>query len=286
MVSQPIASVITSISFDHMEYLGDTLEKIAVQKAGIIKPGVPVIFNVDDNAAAEAIKKIAGTNGCSQYDVRSIGYTVCEKAMDGYTFDTKIGDADYRNVTISMIGDHQINNAVCALAVLEVLQKEDALRLDRDKLYTGFRKARQTGRFEILKRNPYVIIDGAHNEAGAEALRIVLAEHFQGKRILMVTGMLADKKIDRLLDKFEQITDEFIATEPDNPRKLSASELCRQITERGKNCIAVADPEEACRYALGLSGFDVILVAGSLYLVGKVRGLLNEKEQGTAVLQP
>ena len=209
-----------------------------------------------------------------------------EKTIDGYTFDTTTEGTEYRNLTISMIGDHQIGNAVCALAVLEVLQKEGAVKLDRDRLYAGFRKARQTGRFEILKRNPYVIIDGAHNEAGADALRIVLAEHFQGKRILMVTGMLADKKIDKLLDKFELITDEFIATEPDNPRKLSASELRRQIVERGKNCIAVEDPEEACRYALGLSGFDMILVAGSLYLVGKVRGLLNEKEQGTAVLQP
>ncbi len=177
-----------------------------------------------------------------------------------------------------MIGDHQVSNALCALAVLEALRREGAVRLDRDKLYAGFRKARQTGRFEILKRNPYVIIDGAHNEAGADALRIVSTEHFRGNRILMVTGMLADKKIDMLLDRFGQITDEFIATEPDNPRKLSASELCRQIADRGKNCISIADPEEACRYALGLSGYDVILVAGSLYLIGKVRGLLNEKE--------
>ena len=280
MVKSPAASVITSISFDHMEYLGDTLEKIAAEKAGIIKDGSPVIFNIEDEKAAGVISRIADSKGCRKYDVQSVEREVINKSIDGYTFSTVIEGTEYAGVTISMIGDHQIGNAICALTALEVMKQKNLIKLEKDKLYSGFRKAKQTGRFEILQRNPYVIIDGAHNEAGADALRMVLAEHFSGKRILMVTGMLADKKIDKLLDQFEMIAENFIATEPDNPRKLPASDLCFQIMERGKNCTVMKDPEDACRYADSVAAsYDVILYAGSLYLIGKVRGLLiHEKE--------
>jgi len=280
MVSRPVASVITSISFDHMEYLGDTLEKIAIEKAGIIKPGVPVIFNVEDQIASDAIRMIADARGSEKYEVHANDWKVLEKTVDGYTFSTKIEGTVYENLSISMIGIHQISNAVCALMVLEVMKKKNIIRLDQAKLYSGFQKARQTGRFEILRKEPFVIIDGAHNEAGADALRIVLAEHFPDSRILLIVGMLADKKIDKLLDKFEMIADEFIATEPDNPRKLSASDLCRQIAKRGKKCSAIEKPEDVCRYADTLaSSYDVIVYAGSLYLVGKIRGLLNHEEE-------
>jgi dihydrofolate synthase/folylpolyglutamate synthase len=280
MVSRPVASVITSISFDHMEYLGHTLEKIAIEKAGIIKPGVPVIINVEDQNASAAIREIADTRGSEIYSVDANDLQVLEKTVDGYTFNVEIEGIFYTGLSISMIGNHQIGNAICALTVLEVLTKNDHVRLDPAKLYSGFRKAKQTGRFELLQKEPFVIIDGAHNEAGAEALRMVIADLFPDSRILMIVGMLADKKIDKLLDQFEMITDEFIATEPDNPRKLPATELCRQITKRGKKCTAIENPEDACQYAYKLaSSFDVIVYAGSLYLVGKIRGLLNHEEK-------
>ncbi|HYE67689.1 MAG TPA: folylpolyglutamate synthase/dihydrofolate synthase family protein [Anaerovoracaceae bacterium] len=280
MVSRPVASVITSISFDHMEYLGDTLEKIAIEKAGIIKPGVPVIINVEDQNASAAIREIADTRGSKIYEVHANDLQVLEKTVDGYTFNVEIEDIVYTGLSISMIGNHQIGNAICALTVIEVLKKKELVRLDPAKLYSGFRKAKQTGRFELLQKEPFVIIDGAHNEAGAEALRMVIAEHFPDRRILMIVGMLADKKIDKLLDQFEMIADEFIATEPDNPRKLPATELCKQITKRGKKCTAIENPEDACHYAEKIaSSFDVIVYAGSLYLVGKIRGLLNHEEE-------
>lgn len=279
VVSKPVASVITSIAFDHMDYLGDTLEKIAIEKAGIIKPSVPVIFHVQDEKAAAAIRKIAEAAGSRSCEVHGIPYELREKTVDGYRFDTKIDGIEYGDLAISMIGIHQISNALCALTTLAVLHKNNLIKLDQDKLYSGFRKAKQTGRFEILRKEPFLIIDGAHNEAGAEALRIAVADHFQGSRILMITGMLADKKIDGLLDQFEMIADDFIATEPDNPRKLSAAELCGMIRKRGKQCIAMKDPEEACRYAeTALSAYDVVVFAGSLYLIGKVRGILTHEK--------
>ena len=281
MVSKPAVSVITSISFDHMEYLGETLEKIAYEKAGIIKTGVPVVFNVEDEGAADLIRRIAAEKGSELHDVAAIPFRMKNKSIDGYTFDTAIEGTEYRELSLSMIGMHQVANAICALTVLEVLQQSGQVRLDLQKVYNGFRKARQTGRFEVLQKEPYVIIDGAHNEAGADALKTVINEHFPAdqNKILMVVGMLSDKKIDKLIENFGLITDEFIATEPDSPRKLSAANLCSQIIKSGKKCIAVEDPGEACRYAAGLSDYDVTVFAGSLYLIGKVRGILSyEKE--------
>ncbi|MEL7658549.1 MAG: Mur ligase family protein, partial [Bacillota bacterium] len=124
MVSRPIASVITSISFDHMEYLGDTLEKIAIEKAGIIKPGIPVIFNVEDKSASGEIQKVAAAKGSKMYDVSVIPYQIKEKTVDGYSFNTDIHGSEYRELRISMIGMHQIANAICALSVIEVLKEE------------------------------------------------------------------------------------------------------------------------------------------------------------------
>ena len=280
VMSKPAVSVITSISFDHMEYLGDTLEKIAVQKAGIIKPGVPVVHHVKDETAASAIVRIAEEKGAPLYRTTAVAYEIREMKDSGYTFDTVIQGTPYEGLSISMMGLHQIENAICALTVLEVLKKEGKVILDKQKTYLGFQNTKHNGRFEIMGTHPYIIIDGAHNEAGAEALAIAVKNHFTGKKILMVMGILADKKIDKLVEIFGNIADEFVATEPDSPRRLAASVLCEKLQIAGKQCIAVPDPEEACGYVAGLRQYDVILFAGSLYLIGKVRGILGyEKEQ-------
>ncbi|MDD4565800.1 MAG: bifunctional folylpolyglutamate synthase/dihydrofolate synthase [Eubacteriales bacterium] len=279
VVSNPLVSVITSISYDHMEYLGDTLEKISIEKSGIIKPGSQVIYSVEDNSASAAIKRIADAAGCNTYDALSVPFRVVEKTIDGYSFDTEIEEEKYKKLRISMIGMHQIRNAICALTVINVLQKECIIKTEKSKIYAGFLKARQTGRFEILKRKPYMIIDGAHNEAGAVSLAATIKELFAGCRILMVIGILTDKKIDIMLEKFREITQDFIATEPNNPRSIAAADLCNAIQKAGMKGIAIEKPEEAYRYVESLTGYDVIVFAGSLYLIGEVRGILNHEKE-------
>jgi len=279
VVSSPVASVITSISYDHMEYLGNTLEKIAIEKAGIIKPGSQVIYSVEDKSASAAIKRIADNAGCNTYDALSIPFQVVEKTIDGYIFDTEIEKEKYENLRISMIGIHQIRNAICALTVINALQRECIIKVKKEKIYEGFFKAKQTGRFEILRRKPYIIIDGAHNEAGAASLAETVKDLFDGCRILLVIGMLTDKKTDILLDKFSEITQEFIATEPNIPRKLPSVKLFNAIKKAGMKGIAIEKLEEACRYVEGLTDYDVIVFAGSLYLIGEVRGILNHEKE-------
>lgn len=280
VIKDPVAAVITSISYDHMEYLGDSLEKIAIEKSGIIKPGVPVIFSVKDEGAAAAIQGIARERGSQFYDVSAKPVDNLCKSVDGYTFDAVIEGKDYKDLAISMIGMHQVSNAVCALTVAEVLQEKGLLKLDREKVYGGMKKAKQTGRLEIIQKDPYIIIDGAHNEAGAEALAMAVKEHLPNHRILMVIGMLADKKIDGLIEQFGAIGTDFVATEPDNPRKLSAEALCKAVSDTGKNCIAIPDIEEACKYAgERLGEYDAVVFGGSLYLIGKVRGIVRNEEE-------
>ncbi|MEG2198694.1 MAG: cyanophycin synthetase, partial [Anaerovorax sp.] len=266
-------------------YLGDTLEKIAVEKAGIIKEGVPVISNVKDGGAAEAIEKIAREKNCPYYGF-PLGYANhLVKTVDSYGFDLKLeekvaGSVRYDNLYLSMIGMHQVENAICAISVIKVLQKKGIISVSTDEIYTGMKKAVQTGRMEVISHKPMVIIDGAHNEAGAGVLKDAIKFHFPDKKIFMVVGMLSDKKIKKILEPFYGITDEFIATEPDNPRKLSAHILCEEIKNNGKGCVAFPDPREAFEYVgRRMDPQDVVVVAGSLYLIGKIRGMVkNEKK--------
>lgn len=277
IIEKPLACVITSISFDHMDRLGDTIEEIAAEKAGIIKEGVPVIINVERSEAAKVIARKAYEKNCVLHDVTKIKYAVTEKNIDGYKMDTNIYSTDYSEVEISMVGKHQVQNVLTALVTLELLRKAEIIKVERSRLYAGLKKARQNGRFEVMDKGPYVIIDGAHNEDGAAALSKTTEELLPGKKILFVTGMLGDKDIKKILDSFTKMADDFVITEPDNPRKCPAMELTRALQERGKNCITIENPVEACKYALEhKKEYDAVMFAGSLYLIGRIRSLLKD----------
>ena len=315
IIKAPLASVITSISHDHMNVLGDTLEEIAREKAGIIKAGCPVISNVQDSVAAAVIREIANEQGCYFYDSAQIEPQDVRKSLDGYSFTIKgsrdSGDGLFCDsggssvydpgallvdsggpgfhdpgspllVELRMIGMHQIENAICALSVIEVLGKKGIIKFREKKVQSGMKRAYQKGRLEVLGRNPWLIIDGAHNEAGVKALTRAIEDHFSGKRILLVIGMLADKEVDRLVEYFCSIPADIAAAEPDNPRKLKAKQLCEAVNRAGKDCVALEDWEKTCSYiGREMHRYDVIIVSGSLYLIGKIRGqFANENEEG------
>lgn len=282
VVKKPLACAICSISYDHMDRLGNTLEEIAADKAGIIKPGVPVISNVSDHGAAAVIARRAYEKGSRLYDVSTIKFSTFDETPFSQTVTMELYGTDYSDVKLSMAGRHQGENLKTALAIIEVLRKAGEIKVRREPLYRGLQKAVQPGRFEVIQREdrengiPTVIIDGAHNEAGARALRDTMKKYFDGRRILLVTGMLADKQIDKILDSFTDITHEIIATEPDNPRKLRAERLAEILKERGIDVIAAQDAAGSIRLAGELwHDYDVVLFAGSLYLIGEVRRRLK-----------
>lgn len=274
VVKHPLASVITSISYDHMAQLGSSLAEIAVNKAGIIKTGCPVIANVPQRDAAKIIARKAYAMGSRLYDISGIRAAVSDETPFSQKVSMELYEKSYSDVEISMVGRHQAENLKTALATLEILRKSGAVKLDREALYEGLKRARQPGRFEVISEDPLVIIDGAHNEAGAQALQETMAQHFAGKKILLVAGILADKEIDSIVKFLTKITDHIIVTEPDNPRKLAAEKLAGHVADFGVAAEAVSDVEAAVHRAKELAdGYDVILFAGSLYLIGDVRRL-------------
>lgn len=274
VVKSPLASVITSISYDHMAQLGSSLAEIAVNKAGIIKTGCPVIANVPQRDAAKIIARKAYAMGSRLYDISGIRAAVFDETPFSQKVSMELYEKSYSDVEISMVGRHQAENLKTALATLEILRKSGAVKLDREALYEGLKRARQPGRFEVISEDPLVIIDGAHNEAGAQALQETMAQHFAGKKILLVAGILADKEIDSIVKFLTKITDHIIVTEPDNPRKLAAEKLAEHVADFGVAAEVVSDVEAAVHRAKELAdGYGVILFAGSLYLIGDVRRL-------------
>ncbi len=276
VVKKPLACIIASISLDHTDRLGNTIEAIAREKAGIIKEGCPVISSTDNEEAKAVIKARCEELHADFYDTSKLKPEIIKEELDGTTFVVDVLEGA-RGIKIGMLGKHQIQNATAALIALEVLQREDKIQLTDDALLTGFRKAKQIGRFEIMETDPYVILDGAHNPDGSKALRQAVGKYFPGRKILMVTGILADKDIDEVFQNFTAITDRFVVTEPDNPRKMTAAELSRQIEAKGGTCMIKENPADAVAYALSLrQEYDLILFTGSLYLIGEIRGHLHD----------
>lgn len=278
----PLISVITSISYDHTDRLGNTLAEIAAEKAGIIKEGCPVVTSAEADEALKVIEEKAAECGSMYFETRHIPYTVRAKSLEGIRFDTVIQGVPFENIELSMLGEHQIKNAICALSALNILEERGDVALHRDAIYRGLKAARQTGRFEVMSakdEKPTVVIDGAHNPDGASALRKAVNEYLPGKKILMVTGMLADKDTEKILNEFTAITDSFISTEPENPRKMDAESLKAEIEAMGADCESFPDCREAVQAAAERGkNFDAVLYAGSLYMIGAIRGILRQGE--------
>lgn len=278
----PLISVIASISYDHTDRLGNTLAEIAGEKAGIIKEGCPVVTSAEAPEALEVIERKAEELGCMYFETRHVPYTVKSQDLGGSVFDVNIQGVTYENLEISMLGEHQIKNAICALAALSIIEERGDVSLHRDDIYKGFKAAKQIGRLEVMsaqEKVPVVIIDGAHNPDGAASLRKAMKEYMPDKKILMVTGMLADKDTESILREFTAITDRFIATEPENPRKLDSESLKDKIEAMGASCESIPDCREAVKAATERGkDFDAVLYAGSLYMIGAIRGLLRQGE--------
>ncbi len=276
VVEKPLVSVIASIAYDHMRQLGSTLTQIAGEKAGIIKPGVPVVANVEQREAAAVIARKAYENGCALYDATKLTCAIREESAAGTVFDLEIYGTDYSGVRISMAGRHQAENAKIALMVLENLRKRSKIKVTRKDLYRGMKKARQPGRFEVFGKKPTIVLDGAHNEAGTEALRRTMESCYGGKDVLVVAGMLADKETDKMAEQLVGISHRFIAAQPDNPRKLPAQTLDRLLKQKGAACEVAETAEQAFALAMGREPCpDVVLFAGSLYFIGEIREMLQ-----------
>lgn len=284
-VVTPAVSVITTISFDHMERLGNTLGKIAFEKAGIIKPGVPVVTSVSEEEPLQVIKKQAEDLGSPLFTVSNkrrsdVTWEEVSYDMGGQVINVKGPTFIYENVRVPLLGRHQQQNAAVAIAALEFgkpKNRQGRFVLDKDATKHGIATTRWPGRMEILSANPTVILDGAHNPEGAEALSQAVRS-FPRKRTICVLGILGDKSYKEATEFIAPLCDEVIVTAPDTPRALSPQILAEEVEKHVGTVTVEPDMKKAIDLALSKAGpDDMVLICGSLYLVGPARGYLTAK---------
>lgn len=264
VVKKPIATVIASIGMDHMQFLGDTLEKIASEKAGIIKEGCPVISYDNTKEVNEVIKNKAKQMHAKVTFVNSAGIRVLQESLNGESFSYRSFDGRwYEKIEIPLLGRHQINNAALALETLNVIKNYYCISDFQTE--DGMRKTIWRGRIEILEREPMVICDGAHNPDGAKSLLSFLQNNFTNQRLIYIMGVLSDKDYEQMVQILAPAADKIYTVAPDNPRALSSRELCNCISKYHQNV------EERQRLAECLSEVrqkaekdDVIIICGTL----------------------
>ncbi|GLB58386.1 bifunctional folylpolyglutamate synthase/dihydrofolate synthase [Cytobacillus sp. NCCP-133] len=272
----PILSIITSIGLDHTAILGDTYEKIAFEKAGIIKPGVSVITGVKQEEALTVIKDQAFEKKAPVYQLGnefSIGGH--QSLARGEFFNLNTVFEEYSGLETGMSGKHQTENASLAVMAAELLLNFYSFLIGDEHIRAGLKKAYWPGRFEILSEDPFVIIDGAHNEEGITALTAELANRFQDKRKKLVFAALSDKKLDKMIGSLDFTADQIAFTEFNFPRASRAEELYAISTNRHKHY--QKDWKLLLENELKETDKDSILVVtGSLYFLSEIKPYLIE----------
>jgi len=276
-VITPIITIITSVSFDHMNILGNTLGEIAYEKAGIIKKNIPLVLYPQLKEAEAVILKKAAEMDAAVYNVSDeYKFLGIDKGNGKYyqSFNTKI-EGKNEIFTLSLLGQHQIKNCMTAIEAAMVLNKTGHnVRLSSVK--NGTKNTVHNGRFEILKDNPKVIIDGAHNIDGVSNLISSVKKYFKWRKLILIAGILKDKDYGDMVKQFSSISDKIICLSPKNDRALSQQDLKNQVLKEGKDAICFSDYKEAYEYGYGLlDKDDILLIAGSLYMIGELRKIIN-----------
>lgn len=276
----PLVTAISTISLEHTHVLGPSVEAVAREKAGIIKEGSAVATQ----ARGAALEVIAAT--CFQKNVPLYRLGVDFRAektsgnLEGQTFDYYGLQHRFPQLRIGLLGSYQVNNAALALAALELLEKK-GYPWPVEAIYEGLLHAKWPGRLEILQREPLVVVDGAHNMEAFQNLKAVLQHEFSYRRLILVLGLLSDKAREEILAEILPLADVLILTEPNSPRAAKAQVLERSAREIMSGPVyARADITEAVQLALSQAeASDLVLIAGSLYLISDVRLLFKENFQ-------
>lgn len=294
-VCRPLVSVITSISFDHTEQLGHTLAAIAGEKAGIVKPGTPVVSGVSEQEARNVVRR-----RCEQQNARllELGRDFwCEYHGPGkvaavrptahvdFRFSAAGIDREYRRLPLPLLGKHQANNAALSLAALVELERL-GFRVPEEAVRRGLAELRWPARIEVLAVRPAVVLDSAHNRASAEALLAAMRESFDARRRLLLFATAADKDVAGMLSVLPPQFDCVVFTRfRTNPRAMAPEQLSR-TAERltGRQCKVIDDPTLAIEWLWNTAGSeDLICITGSFYLAAELRPWILARVSGSAV---
>ena len=273
----PRVSVITSLSLDHTLVLGDTLDKIAGEKAGIIKPGVPVVSSSQKDEALDVLIKIAEERGCDLTLIgRDVEFMPLSHSIDGQALQLSTPNLQPLNLTIPLLGNHQVENAAVAYAAL----KASGLNVPDEAIQQGFAKVKWPSRFDIIRRDPPIVIDVAHNRESALRLRQTLDTFFPDVPVILLFCTLEDKDITGMLEELHSRVERVVATQADHPRAPSVDWIAEQVRKAGLPVEAVVPVAAALERALELAGDQkLILTAGSVAFAGEVN-IVWQKRNG------
>lgn len=293
-VINPLVAVITNVDLDHTEILGNTIEKIAADKSGIIKKNInvvtavkqPTVFEIIKNRCQEkkAILTFVGDTNLHTPHWDNISYKIQTSTIHGSIFTIKTPEKQYSDLHLSLLGRHQVVNAACAVAAVELLSQYGFI-IKKQDIKHALSKAFFAGRMEIVKKSPMIILDGAHNPAKMNALVETMKELFHQK-IIVVVGFKQKKDIDGMISTLLPIAHCFIittfSTMTDIGKNLSIDplEIAKVVKKHNASvsCAQVPNAATALQYILKQStSNDIILVTGSLYLVGEIRSMLKNE---------
>jgi dihydrofolate synthase/folylpolyglutamate synthase len=275
----PLVSVITSLSYDHMAVLGNTLAQIAGEKAGIIKEGVPVVSSPQKDEALAVLEKVAAERNAPLTLVgREVIFEASEHSLDGQslavspslvTRHSSLVTPESVILRIPLLGAFQVVNAATAYAAL----KASGLRVPDAAIQKGFAEVKWPARFEVLRREPPVILDSAHNVDSAQKLRQALDDYFPKRPVILIFGASEDKNVLGMFAEWKPYLDRILVTKADHPRALEAEQLLGLAQQAGVPAEAVSPVESALARALELSVKDsaIVLSAGSIFVTAEVR---------------
>lgn len=277
-VIKPILSIITSISLDHTNILGNTIQEITNEKAGIIKESIPVITCNQKNEAIDIIKDKALLTKSKLTIVDSNNFVLLEIVNDDIPYQRVSINFNNNKYTLdlALLGKHQIINLSLAIKALEELEKLNYIKVNINKLYKGVKNVKWKGRLEVLKKDPFIVIDGAHNIAGIEFLKSNIEEYFKYKNLYLILGILADKNVEEMVKIIAPVATEVYTVTANSIRAASANELKEVVLKYNNNCIAFDDYDKAIKLSLSKANKDdLIVAAGSLYMIGEIRKKIN-----------
>ena len=272
----PILQVITSISFDHTNLLGNTLEEIAGEKAGIIKKNIPTVIYPQEEDALKVIKNKCAAMESDLYTADKDNMKFVKVVNEDKPYQLLKYKEEF-NIFLPLLGEHQILNLSVAMKVIEVLNNRKIVNITTESIIKSIKNVTWKGRLEVLSNNPYVVIDGAHNIQGIKTLSRNIKKYFKYENLHLILGILADKDVEEMIKIITPIAKQVYAVTPNSIRAELADDLKNEIVKYNANCRAFDEYEEAYLEALkNAKENDIILASGSLYMIGDMRKIINK----------
>lgn len=278
VVTNTLVSVITSISYDHMEYLGDTLEKIAFEKAGIIKENSSVVIYPQEDIIVNTIKNVAKNKNTQVFETNKENIEKLKGNLTGQWFKyLKTDIFDLPEIKMNFLGEHQLYNVLTALRALEVV-KQSGYNITEESIIKGLDNCRFAGRFEILQENPVIVLDGGHNINGIEYFAKAVKENFEDNKIILFFGMLKDKNPEDVLPLILPLCKEVYTLTPNNPRAMESTELADLIKKHSDlKVTSINEYNEIVPILKAIDISEYVAFVGSLYMIGDVRTILKKE---------